>query len=89
MIKEKNKWNVEIFLSVISIILVLLTLLEMKQERTNAYKPDVTLGTSEAAIAWSKEGTYEESVESLNIVQKMLSENANVNESPRIKVDSR
>lgn len=86
MIKEKNKWNVEIFLSVISIILVLLTLLEMKQERTNAYKPDITLGTSEAAIAWSETGVYDESLESLNIVQKMINEDVAVNEPPKIKV---
>lgn len=58
---EFKKAVLEIAISIVSVILVLLTLLEMQADRNAAYRPDISFADTEVAIAWEGEQQIENS----------------------------
>jgi len=81
------KIYIEIFIAVVSVLLVWFTLLEMQVERNNAYKPDIFFKEALLILTWDSEGTavdinevdvwdyYKENADFINTVPRVEFEN--------------
>lgn len=89
--KKKNHelkiTTIQIVISIISTLLVLLTLFEMRAERNATYLPNISLSNTEVAIAWNENGLPYISAESESFFSEMINKNdTQVNILPQIKV---
>ena len=78
--------NFKLYLELISILLVLLTLLEMKVSRNNAYLPDILFNNTTFAITWNEHGLTQLGQSEDVMYQSFISSMDYVNEIPKIKL---
>lgn len=87
--KNKNPFrplNFKFYFEVISILLVLLTLLEMQVSRNNAYLPDIYFNNTTFTITWDEYGlTGSDHLEDV-LFQNLTSSTDYINEIPKIKL---
>lgn len=77
---------IQIVVSIISTVLVLFTLFEMRAERNDAYRPDISLSNTELAISWDKNGLPSISKEAEDTLSKVIHADTAINAIPQIKV---
>lgn len=96
-IKEQNPFKkksfgykhaiVQIVISLVSTLLVLFTLFEMKDERNAAYLPDILFGNTEVAFAWDSNDSITDTDEEMkNILSKTVREDTVINDVPQLKI---
>ena len=84
---ENNKTIIEILISFFSVILVLLTLNEMKAERNATYRPDLFVSEAEFAVVWDESGfqTNDEK-ELFESISKAIAPTTVINAMPKIRL---
>lgn len=92
------KVYIEIFVAIVSVLLVWFTLLEMQVERNNAYKPDIFFNEALLILTWDSEGTaveiddvdvtdyYKESAEFINTVPIVKFENIGMGTAKYLRI---
>lgn len=81
---SKRDSTIQIIISIISSILVLLTLFEMKVDRNAAYRPSLSISNAETAIAWNEHGEIIENDK--KDFENLLKENTILNVSPQLLI---
>jgi len=78
--------NFKLYLELISILLVLLTLFEMKISRNNAYLPDILFNNTTFAVTWNENGFTLLGQTDDEMSKKLITWVDHVNEIPKIKL---
>lgn len=96
--QREFKVYIEIFVAIVSVLLVWFTLFEMQVERNNAYKPDIFFNDALLILTWDSEGTaveiddvdvwdyYKESAEFINTVPMVKFENIGMGTAKYLRI---
>ncbi len=83
---EKYKSVIEISVSVISTILVLFTLYEMREERNAAYRPDIFITNTAFAVVWNETGDLINEGDIFDSILEVTTDSNIINKSPKLEL---
>ena len=83
---KKYKSLIEICISVISTILVLFTLYEMREERNAAYRPDIFITDTSFAVVWNETGELINEGDIFDSMLKATTDSNMINKSPKLEL---
>ena len=83
---DKNYSIIQIIISVVSTLLVLFTLFEMKVDRNAAYRPSLSISNTETAIAWNQDGKIIEDEDNKKNFANLLKDSTIINITPQMLV---
>jgi hypothetical protein len=87
--KDRNPFrprNFKVYLELISVLLVLFTLVEMKISRNNAYMPDILFHNTTFAVIWNENGFTKLGQSDDEMYQNLIGQSDYVCEIPKIKL---